>query len=247
MANPFRECVFCGGIPLTEEDILPRWLRRQLASGWLYQPEFEKSPRKPTPWRVNLPTFKVKAVCVTCNGGWMRTLQNEAKPWLEQMIWGNSVELPPIGQGTVASWAAMTTTMMLVKSEATPRESARSHLRVHHEPPPGSYVGLSHFQSFDVPRVHIHPRGLTRPAQQEGEDRKVGFVCALVIIEFVVLVVVPAVEFVPINVPWPVDADRQFVIWPPYIAPTRWPPRLRVNEEDVARMVLAFASVGRRL
>jgi hypothetical protein len=68
-------------------------------------------------WQINLSTKqghprrkKVRAFCGPCNYGWMRSLQDEAKPILAPLILGNSAEIiqsPDIE--VIAKWMTMTT------------------------------------------------------------------------------------------------------------------------------------------
>src|SRR5260370_15678136 len=81
-----RTCIFCGGLPLTTEDVIPTWIHRQLG-------------RRPTTTVVgssekavertyaNLAyTTKVNAVYARCNNCWMATLENTTKILLSRMF-----------------------------------------------------------------------------------------------------------------------------------------------------------------
>ncbi len=52
--------------------------------------------------------WQVKCVCEKrCNNGWMRTLENTAKPILLPLLKGDSVRLSPHDQEIIAAWASL--------------------------------------------------------------------------------------------------------------------------------------------
>src|SRR5688572_16540345 len=91
-------CLMCGDWgTLTVEDALPKWIGRAFADrqpnpgiwtrhriiGRPGQPEHRHS--RPV---GNPSAYKLPLICDRCNGGWMRELENEVKPFLEPMIFG---------------------------------------------------------------------------------------------------------------------------------------------------------------
>lgn len=101
-------CIFCGGLPLTNEDVIPRWLSRR----------YEKVPTPRTGHVKGAPlggsTYGLflqvrKIVCASCNNGWMSRLQSEVKPGLEAMMDdAGPLALAPSAQATVVAWLTMT-------------------------------------------------------------------------------------------------------------------------------------------
>ena len=55
--------------------------------------------------------WKVYCVCggthLTCNGGWMREIEDRARPILIPLIKGEEIRLSPADQSVIAAWAAL--------------------------------------------------------------------------------------------------------------------------------------------
>lgn len=99
-----RACLFCDGLPLTREHVFPQWLRHFsgpqsfISRAGSYQPAFPESVvrrnaqgeyvevveyrGKKAP---NLHEVTVKAVCATCNNGWMSALETAVAVPLKKM------------------------------------------------------------------------------------------------------------------------------------------------------------------
>lgn len=108
-----RTCIFCGGLPLTTEDVIPTWIHRQLG-------------RRPTTTVVgssekaveriyaNLAyTTKVNAVCARCNNGWMATLEGVTKILLSRMFDEKlTLQFDDESKRTLACWTMKTALML---------------------------------------------------------------------------------------------------------------------------------------
>jgi hypothetical protein len=114
-------CIFCPHEgELTVEDALPKWIGRAFA---------RRSPEPPGDWTTsrvrirpgqpdqvhtkkvgNPSVYKLPVVCRECNGGWMKALEDEVKPFLEGMIFGDSqgIELSRDQEHALAVWATKT-------------------------------------------------------------------------------------------------------------------------------------------
>jgi hypothetical protein len=132
--KPLKElasCIFCGGQPVTHEHVWSRWSHRYLPKGknkWFAfhgteypdrtDIEIVKHPGDPLDW-------KVACVDERCNNGWMRELENVARPILIPLIQGD--ETPRFfGQkerSTIAAWVALKATIQ----EHAPRGNTISH------------------------------------------------------------------------------------------------------------------------
>jgi hypothetical protein len=185
MAN-YRTCVFCGGTPTNNEDVIPRWLVRFL------------KPIPPATRRVGR-TFadrtdlgsavaqsvtgigvgKLKAVCEhTCNNGWMKRLEDRTKPILRPMMKGAPASLNVDSQETLALWAAKTAMMLAIKYSKLPSMALRRPLYEQGEPPPTSIIWLSHIQP-EALRVGTVP--LLSQNHGDPSVRNQGFVARLVL------------------------------------------------------------------
>lgn len=101
-----RTCIFCSSSPVTAEHVWPSWLvdrfprtkirvRRWTASEILDYPA------------ISIVT-RVRAVCATCNNGWMSELENSAKPVLVPLVDGERMTLAADQQTIAAIWAVKT-------------------------------------------------------------------------------------------------------------------------------------------
>jgi len=139
-------CVFCGALKQNKEHVYPRWLRKVMGnySGALTIVATDrgtKTRRSEAPFDVT-----VKAVCPTCNNGWMRDLEEEARPLLTPMIRGDRLALDLARQRVVARWFAKTAMMMHEQAKATERLIPPVHFKSvykAHQPAPGTSVWLA--------------------------------------------------------------------------------------------------------
>jgi hypothetical protein len=123
-----RDCLFCGGTPLTKEHIWPRWVRDEVAGDPASsyeltsqdansdEPGFRERARNVGP----RPGVTAKLVCgggksnwkplpprtEFCNDGWMSRLEGEARLILLPLIRGQSSRLRPVDQLVIAAWTA---------------------------------------------------------------------------------------------------------------------------------------------
>lgn len=109
-----RVCVFCGAsgaeIKITKEHVLPSWLRTraQVNLGLSIETVRVNGSRVGKP-RIALPfNRQARIACLHCNTGWMRELEERARPFLLPMLDGFEVRLDSDVQQIVAAWAAKT-------------------------------------------------------------------------------------------------------------------------------------------
>ncbi|MGQ5579772.1 hypothetical protein [Streptomyces sp. ECR3.8] len=112
-----RSCVFCGGAPVTNEHVYPRWLAEGFPEKMRTDRAMMGSYSDKSSLRRHfgrMLTAQVKAVCEPCNSGWMSALEGRVKPYLLSMIKGEIVELPPEAQEVLATWTLKTALMCQV-------------------------------------------------------------------------------------------------------------------------------------
>ncbi len=107
-----RRCVFCGGSPLTNEDVYPEWLQPYLTTpGSLVSRRWGAAESL-----VGVDTknadVKVRRVCATCNNGWMSALEGRAKLLLLPLVQGQVNQLRYADQQLIATWATNTAMML---------------------------------------------------------------------------------------------------------------------------------------
>ncbi len=107
-----RRCVFCGGGPVSVEDVWPKWIKRLLKdrlTDTSFVVEQGDGKKRETPEL----DATVKRVCERCNNEWMSLLEEQAKPILTPMIMGEiPVRLTPASQLILATWAVKTALML---------------------------------------------------------------------------------------------------------------------------------------
>jgi hypothetical protein len=167
------KCIFCGAKNLSKEHIFSRWTHKYLPP---------RSPGKATasigieyPHHANVVVVKlsgqlrdwqVKVVCggthLTCNGGWMKDIEDIAKPILVPLILGQPTRISPQDQRAIATWAVL-------KSMIADFDRDRSARTTHHmqlkrlwrkqlPPAQGWGVWIGHYE-----RKNWKPEWLSRP------------------------------------------------------------------------------------
>jgi hypothetical protein len=128
-----RRCAFCGGANKIEaEHVWPHWAAELFADDgtFTYYRQFVGAgyePEDPSSWVQKPFEWKARAVCKSCNNGWMSDLETAAKDTLfGSALSGRGRELPRGGQRTLAAWV-LKTAMMVERNQCcfTPRDTAR--------------------------------------------------------------------------------------------------------------------------
>jgi len=112
-------CIFCrrtgADIKITREHTFPNWINDVLPIAVVgpdisYERTILRGPQAGTfnTWPATaVATHTLRAVCETCNTGWMAESESAVRPLIEPMIKGYNAELTTEQQLTVATWAAM--------------------------------------------------------------------------------------------------------------------------------------------
>ena len=125
-----RRCAFCSGSELTKEHIWPKWAAVHFPRT-PHDQRFEVLRAEEIKSRTvtsfdrrerhgHTTTKTVKVVCRRCNGSWMGTLEEQARPFLETMLLGKPAVLDPKAQELVARWVTL---KMMVIDLATPADT----------------------------------------------------------------------------------------------------------------------------
>jgi hypothetical protein len=143
--NPARECIFCLARGMTYEHVWPDWLKRYVPKTIPKHGQFiaEISKDRSTfsssikTWAGDPQSRRLPVVCGRCNGGWMKDLQDAAKPILEPILAGKPALITPYQQKLMAAWAAMCvmTGEYYSPEFASIPFSDRDYLRLYREPP----------------------------------------------------------------------------------------------------------------
>jgi hypothetical protein len=112
-------CVFCGGLHLSKQHILPLWINKIIPkesthSGFkikialpneknaiLHAPEIKTK-------QGDLGTLKIRNICKTCNNGWMSRIEENAMSDLSKLINGEAISLNTDQQMKISAWIMLT-------------------------------------------------------------------------------------------------------------------------------------------
>jgi hypothetical protein len=187
------------------------------------------SRRPGTPTHLHSPDTRAcrKAVCKSCNTGWMSSLGSEVRPFLETMVRGESVQLDEGRQLALARWAAKVAVLLehyeggmtvlgasdleqIVGGNAPISFHIRLALRTEDHPSPFRLYLTSHFAA---------PVGTTKDTRREANS----FSGTLGLGRAAVSVIGgPGVDN-PNR--WRSGGEFPLMIWPPTPGHISWPPQ----------------------
>jgi hypothetical protein len=121
MTRPDKICAFCGKAdgPFHKEDVLAKWLMREVPHKKPWIKVIGKKTGKFFVTRSGLGLLN-RAVCKTCNGGWMSRLENLVRPILQPMMRGQPLPLSKEDQLVLVRWLMKTAMMMEFVRDAIP-------------------------------------------------------------------------------------------------------------------------------
>ena len=244
--SPITKCVFCGSTNLNHEHVFSKWTHRFLA------------PRKPGRARsfvgtqfadrvigqeIKLPgqvrDWQVKCVCGgrhhTCNNGWMREIENRARPVLIPLIEGDEHRLYPPQQKIIATWAILKAIVGEYggRHVVNVHHKQRKYLKTHSLPPKngwGVWIGSYY-------RANYRPEWVSRPfllitkdvrSQVKDETATYYNSCASTQIVgklFIHVVHSPMPDFIRRLHFHPPERGTLFRIWPDSETSIKWPSR----------------------
>jgi hypothetical protein len=253
-------CVFCGETPTTREDVIPRWLVKVLRPapgatrrvGNTFRNRTDLASKRAQP--VNsIGMGKVKCVCQRCNGGWMKRLEESAKPVLQPILREVPRRLPPADQGTLAAWAMKTSLMvalqygqLALQQGLIPVAPLRGEMFESHKPPPSSSVWMCWVQPETI-RV----QSLALESQPWGDPpvSLQGFI-GRIILANVGFIVLCNPSKAPFYVHGPALDQSLIQIWPSPTDAHDWPPTRSITPVEFTRLVesiIRALSFGRGL
>jgi hypothetical protein len=101
-----RNCIFCGGGPVTKEDAWPVWLVEQVGRSRLIASM--TGPNARPAYRTDRIEQRAGCTCQQCNNGWMSDLEQLTKPILGPMVDGKALTLSGLQQAILAAWMLKT-------------------------------------------------------------------------------------------------------------------------------------------
>ena len=116
MNKPRKKCIFCSNPVDSKEHLWSVWMHRHLGqpiatrhnrhtiTKW---PDGREDTNGPTNRTGGAFTIQVRAVCSSCNSGWMNRAEGRVRPFLRDMIEGNPVTLSATQIEDLAYWCAI--------------------------------------------------------------------------------------------------------------------------------------------
>jgi hypothetical protein len=112
-----RSCIFCDHNANSKEHIWPVWLHEHLGPvperTWHHRPIYNYHPSTgevisgPTGRQGDQRTIRVRAVCRSCNSGWMSELESDVRPYLTPIVKGEPVTLLRPAIAKLAQWISL--------------------------------------------------------------------------------------------------------------------------------------------
>jgi hypothetical protein len=158
-------CIFCGAtganVKITREHTFSDWINEALPPE-IVGPDIScercilHGPQAGTvnTWPAKeVAGHKVRAVCTTCNNGWMSDLETAVGPLIEPMIKGDNASLTTDQQITVATWAGMKTAVFeyVWTDEPILVATDREIMATQNRPPANVQVRLAAVESNGYP------------------------------------------------------------------------------------------------
>jgi hypothetical protein len=143
VTNP-RRCVFCGArAKLTHEHVFPRWIEQYIpGEGGFTNVRAMVTDREileQDSWRSSRLDLRVRAVCGSCNNGWMSKLEGAVQSILKPILLGVSPTVSGADRKILARWVVKTGIVMnawhgdkLDSPDPLAKEAVRAGLRPEH-------------------------------------------------------------------------------------------------------------------
>lgn len=250
--RPRIRCIFClGHENISREHVIPDWVRQIIPKKPHHGQYFilTQSVRSKLPpglrprhrsarVRQGHPiSRKIKAVCKSCNTGWLSNLEEELKPRLRALILGEVLTLTPWDQRRLATWAtktAMTAEMLHPKSAAvTFRE--REYLRLHREPPKEFNVWVGHYGGSQyTTNLHHHSNHISTGTPTPPKAAVAPNTQATIINLGRLFLQIASSSFRGLQLKLKDEATSNLRrIWPPREGNLSWPPAIPLTDQDI--------------
>ena len=230
-------CVFCGGVPVTEEHVWPEWLSRLLIEKTDMTAFNQRHLSHNAKWVGKLMGIVVKRVCGPCNSGWMSDLEVAAKPILGPMV--SPPRRPDLltvnSQTGLSKWAYKTALMYGIAGEPNIVRLVPRHLFTAFHglttPPPSTSVWAGEYDGVMSGSGMFYLSGTGQSYDSGGTD---GFISILHLNQTVLVVVR---QFDPHRTPLLTDQSCLNRIWPPVFPWIFWPSAEGVFDESMMNSI----------
>jgi hypothetical protein len=231
-------CVFCGAsganVKITREHTFSDWINQVLTPDVVgpditYERSIMHGPQAGTvnAWpAAEITGHTLRAVCKSCNNGWMSQLEAQARPLIEPMIKGYNASLTTEQQITIATWAAMKAAVFEYVWTDIPVLTAadREVIMTQNRPPASVQVRLAAVESKGYPL-----RALGRGYEVRGPDNKA--ICLTVTIGCLVVQVFGGPGAGTHGLRTASKTGVDFIgIFPPQLRTVQWPPARALDD-----------------
>lgn len=177
IARAIRQCIFCGGSPLTKEHIIPEWLSRLVIPpvGPVYisesrrvRDQYETTPPRSRA-RSRILDVIGKQVCSACNTGWMSDLEAATQtiltPVARGVPAGIRIPIQAHAQRTIARWAVKTAVLLQYRQSPPERADPQLLQRIQAKPtpPPNAAVWIGEYAGSSMGRGSLRTVFLRQP------------------------------------------------------------------------------------
>src|ERR1700685_4179152 len=169
MTAPVTKCIFCSSPKITNEHIFSHCTHKYMgprrhgrAASHVGNVDLDRDERRLAKLAGQVRDWQVKCVCggdhTTCNNGWMRSIENRARPALIPLILGKATTLQTEDQAVIATWAVLK--VMVAEYDRNAHVAThwthRQWIKKRHSVPAGWGVWIGHFK-----RTHWRPEWIS--------------------------------------------------------------------------------------
>lgn len=222
--RPVDGCPFCSyrGFDLTDEDVYPKWLRKELQRrGAKFSANGYPTRRAP---KVTIP------VCEDCNNTWMSVLENDTNDLLISLI-DNTRLIGRDEQEKLAFWAAKTALLLSEVKECVVPHGFGQELRVNKRPSRNCYVWIAASNGGED-ALAVHRRYI----MFEHEEKILGLCVTFAVVRVVFQVYIPFYS----GTLGPLEDFNESVlpIWPVQFSTIDWPPPFYFNNDGFSALAV---------
>jgi hypothetical protein len=256
------KCIFCGSGNLTGEHVFSRWTHKYMGPRGKVKAKSHRGKQhlndletKITKLPGQLRDWQVWCVCggdhKSCNGGWMRDIENAAKPIMVPLILGHESRLFANHQKIIATWAVLKAMIAEYDPRSETKVSVhhahRTYLMKHLAAPKGWAVWIGSFERREWPPewvgrhlLLLSENAFAKSGGREVTHFNVSSTTQVVGKLFIIVIHAPLEGGIDRWRFSPPEGGTLFRIWPPTITSIKWPDcPLSDQDADYAAQALA--------
>jgi len=195
-------------------------------------------------------TKKIKAVCPSCNNGWMSGIEEGVIPSLTPLIKGEAATLNADQLAIVARWGALKAIILehdRRETEVTPQSERTAFMANGTIPPHFNIYLLSHASKSRIGHVrttHLISRSKDGPSPPiEGRQKNVQQISVIL---GSVMLYVNAARIDDFSIEQYIDMPAVIAlrIWPPNVVPLSWPTKPFLNNQQMYQLAYSMDRIA---